>query len=183
MLLNAWVAVLELNHHPISQHFWSAWWSDFCVDFRALGFVECQDRFRHVYQGNHSQHPGGAFARPGARSGAQSWLDFSTFLVSMVVKFFVDFRVFGFHDMRFSMSWFPQERTIGPHKNTKTIRPSIKRSVQNRSGQARNMQKGSDHRKICFRHPSASSQAYIFLSSSARARPRRLYETTGSLRK
>ena len=110
VLLNAWVAVLELNHHPISQHFWSAWWSDFCVDFRALGFVEREDRFRHVYQGNHSQHPGGAFARPGARSGAQSWPDFSTFLVSMVVKFLVDFRVFGFP--RFGDIFRPPSRGI-----------------------------------------------------------------------
>ena len=94
----------------ISQHFWSAWWSDFCVDFRALGFVEREDRFRHVYQSNHSQHPGVAFERPGARSGAQSWSDFSTFLVSMVVKFLVDFRVFGFH--RFADIFRPPSRGI-----------------------------------------------------------------------
>ena len=110
VLLDACVAILELNHYTVSLNFWSAWWSDFCVDFRALGFVGCEDRSRHVYQGNHSRHPDGAFERPGARPGAQSWTDFSTFLVSMVVKFFVDFQVFGFP--RFGDPFRPPSRGI-----------------------------------------------------------------------
>ena len=64
--------------------------------FRALGFVECEDRFRRVDQGNYLQHPCDASDRPGARSGARSWPDSSTFLVSMVVAFFVsisDFQI------------------------------------------------------------------------------------------
>ena len=39
-------------------------------------------------------HPGDASDRLGDSSGAQSWPDFSTFLVRMVVGFLIDFRIF-----------------------------------------------------------------------------------------
>ena len=67
-------------------------WSGFLL----LEIIWFEFRFRCVDEENHSEHPAGGFERQGDNSGAQSWPDFSTFMVSMMVRFFVDFRVFAF---------------------------------------------------------------------------------------
>ena len=96
MLSNVWVTVLELNHGHISRHFRSAWWPrnfGFC---RISSNLDFEASYRPVVFRNHYLHPGDAFERLGNSSGAPPWPYFSTFLVRMVVRFLVDFRVSGF---------------------------------------------------------------------------------------